>query len=140
MLIISTLADVPVSAFPADAMSPPAHALVNREASVTQLSTLTAQMKSLAESVAAVVASSSRPSCRHDGREPIICTYCDKRGHVEVDCYKRQRDLKRKADNGVSPETVVVAASTPQLMSRLPRRLLGFLGLCQHVLFMPHLR
>jgi hypothetical protein len=52
---------------------------ITQEAIVAQLSTLTSQMKSLAESVAAVAASSSRLNRGHDGREPIICPYFDRR-------------------------------------------------------------
>jgi hypothetical protein len=78
MLIVSTPADVAISAFLAEAHITPAPASVTaatQDAMATQLSTLAEQVKSLAESVAAVLASPSRSGRGHDNRDPIVCTY-----------------------------------------------------------------
>jgi hypothetical protein len=78
-----------------------------------ELSTVTAQMKSLTDSVAAIVASPSRPSSEGAHRHPIRCSYCDKRGHTEAEYYQRQHYVKRNADVVASSETVVAAALAP---------------------------
>jgi hypothetical protein len=69
-------------AFPAEVTRSPSSENVVHEAIVAQLSTLTTQMKALPHSVAAMVASSSRPSSAGAHRHPISCPYCDKRGHT----------------------------------------------------------
>jgi predicted RNA-binding protein YlxR (DUF448 family) len=110
MLIVTALAETPISAFLANATPVLASQAITQNAIVAQLSTLIAQMKSLDEYVVAVAASSSRPSRGGDHREPIICSYCDKLGHTESDCYTRQRDEKCKAEVGASNDKVVVPA------------------------------
>jgi hypothetical protein len=89
MLIVSTPADVHVSAFPGETHATPTRESVTQDAIATQLSTLTTQVKSLAKSMAAVVAYSARSNRGNTGRELIMCTYCDKRGHTKADCFKR---------------------------------------------------
>jgi tetraacyldisaccharide-1-P 4'-kinase len=67
MLVASASREQHVSAFPADVTQSPSSENVVHNTIVAQLSTLAAQMKSLANSVAAMVASSSRPTsaCEH---------------------------------------------------------------------------
>jgi hypothetical protein len=114
MLIASTPTDVPISAFPAEAhATPPLDESVTQDAIVAELYTLTAQVKFLAESVTTVVASSSRPNRGNDGRVPIVCAYCDNRGHIESHCFKRQCDLKPKTEAETLTVTVILATSVP---------------------------
>jgi hypothetical protein len=141
MLIVSTQADVPIFAFHAEAHATPTLASVTQDAMATQLSTLAAQVQSLAESVAAVLASSSRSGRGNDNREPIVCTYCDRRGHAEVDCFKRQRDLKRKAEAEAHVAIAVVVASGPLSLASpsppatvVPRAMPSYLDHMPHVI------
>jgi hypothetical protein len=113
MLIASAPVEQHVYAFLAEVTRSPSSENVVHDAIVAQLSTLTAQMKSLTDSVAAMVASSSRPSSEGARRHLIRCSYCDKRGHTEAECYQRQHDIKRNTDAVASFENVVVAALAP---------------------------
>jgi hypothetical protein len=76
-------------------------------------------MKLFAESVAADAAPSSRQFRPGDARDTIFCLDCERRGCTEADCYKRQRDIKRKTNTGASTETIVDVAldnvSTPTI-------------------------
>jgi hypothetical protein len=84
MLIALGRVDALIAVFRADVDSPPplpSSDIVQHGAVITQLTTLTAQMKALADSVAALAATSRRPR-PNDLREIIVCSYVDKRGHV----------------------------------------------------------
>jgi hypothetical protein len=89
--------DARISAFHADVDSspPPTSDAVRQDDIITQLANLTAQMKAIADSVAAVTASFG-PLRLNDLWKPIVRFYCDNRGHAEMDCFKRQQDEKRK--------------------------------------------
>jgi hypothetical protein len=67
-------------------------------------------MKALADYVATLAATYGRPR-PNDQWGIIVCSYYDKRGHAEVECFNRQRHKKRKVDALAPPETFVVAAT-----------------------------
>jgi hypothetical protein len=73
MLIVDALVDVNVSPFLAEVSPPLPLADVTHDAIVVQLTTLTAHMMSLAESMAAIAASSARPTRGGNGRGIIFC-------------------------------------------------------------------
>jgi hypothetical protein len=113
MLIPSAQTKRPFSAFLAEVSQSPSSENAVHDAIAAQLSTLTAQMKSLADSVATIVASSSYPSSACEHRHPVICSYWDKRGHNEADSYQRLHDIKRDADAVASTKTGVAAIEPP---------------------------
>jgi sarcosine oxidase delta subunit len=91
----------------------PSYDNVVHDTITSQLSTLTTHMKLLADLVAVMVASSSRPSNACDQRHTVICPYCNKRRHTEDTCYQRQYDFKCDADDLASTENVVFVGLEP---------------------------
>jgi hypothetical protein len=89
MLLVSASTEQHVSAFPVEVTQSRSSQNAIHDAIVAKLSTLAVQMKTLANPVAAIIASSSRPTSTCEHYHPTIYSYCDTRGHTETDCYQQ---------------------------------------------------